>query len=214
MNTAESKHCLDEANVQLSKELWTIQCSLAIYRVIGLNANVIHHGEAFLAFVQNQSLAAVALGLGKVFEREGGYELCSVGGVYRLAKLMQIEDITLAKAFVTKYGVSASDDWIHDVDQIFARQRPRLRNHLQVIDRVRNTRLAHIQQDAPLGALPSVAAFEELLTFAFDFHSFVNGAFLSLHSHPILADRQIESSLLSVLKSIGVTDPVSHFKGI
>ena len=79
----EAKQRLDATNIQLGKELWLIHSSLAIYRVIGLNAKGIPRGDSFFGFVQNQSLSAVALGLGKVFEREqpDGYELCSVGGV-------------------------------------------------------------------------------------------------------------------------------------
>ncbi|MGH8646545.1 MAG: hypothetical protein ACREX4_19625 [Gammaproteobacteria bacterium] len=216
MKAPDSKRRLDEANIQLGKELWAIQSSLAIYRVIGLNAESIKSGsgKAFFGFVQNQSLGAVALGLGKVFEKEAAYELCSLSGVYRLAKQVQIQDIAAARTFVGKYGVRASEDWIKDVDQVFSAQRPRIRRHMQIIDRVRNTRLAHIEQDAPVSTLPSIAAFEELLAFAFEFHSFVNEAFLSVHSHPILDDRQIESSLLSLLKKTGVSDPVSQFKNI
>jgi len=67
---------------------------------------------------------------------------------------------------------------------------------------------------APEGILPSIAAFEELLAFAFDFHSFVNEAFLSVHPHPTLNDKQVESSVLHVLKMIGVTDPRSEFSDI
>jgi hypothetical protein len=85
---------------------------------------------------------------------------------------------------------------------------------MAVIDRVRNTRLAHIQQMAPEAALPSIAAFEELLAFAFGFHSFVNEAFLNVHSHPTLTDTQVEGSLLQVLKMVGVTDPRSQFADI
>ncbi len=85
---------------------------------------------------------------------------------------------------------------------------------MQIIDRVRNTLLAHIEQDASVSTLPSIAAFEELLAFAVEFHSFVNEAFLSVHSHPILDDRQIESSLLGLLKKTGVSDPVSQFQDI
>ena len=214
MTMADSKGRLDEANIQLGKELWTIQSSLAIYRIIGLNAKAIQRAKAFLGFVQNQSLATVTLGLGKVFEREGTYVLCSVSGVYRLAKGVQIQDNAVARVFVEKYGLRASADWIHDVDEVFSHQRPWVQSHIQVIDRIRNTRLAHVQQDAPGGVLPSIGTFEELLAFAFDFHSFVNEAFLSVHPHPILDDRQIESSLLSLLRSVGVTDPASQFKDI
>lgn len=216
MKAPDSKRRLDEANIQLGKELWAIQSSLAIYRIIGLNAESINSspGKALFGFVQNQSLAAVALGLGKVFEKEAAYELCSLSGVYRLAKQVQIQDIAAARTFVGKYGVSASEDWIKDVDQVFSTQRPRIRRHMQIIDRVRNTRLAHIEQDAPVSLLPSIAAFEELLAFAVEFHSFVNEAFLSVHSHPILDDRQIESSLLGLLKKLGVSDPFSQFEEI
>src|SRR5712692_4758046 len=206
MTIAENKGRLDDANVQLGKELWTIQSSLAVYRLIGLNATTIHSAKAFLGFVQNQSLATVALGLGKVFEREGDHELCSVGGVYRLAKGVQIQDNAVARDFVGRHGVCASADWIHDIDEVFSHKRPWVQSHMHVIDRVRNTRLAHVQQSAPVGILPSIAAFEELLVFAFDFHLFVNEAFLGVHPHPTLDDKQVESSLLSLFKSIGLTD--------
>ena len=98
------------------------------------------------------------------------------------------------------------------MDQVFSKQRPRIQSHLQKINRVRNTRLAHIQQNAPSGVLPSITLFEDLLGFAFDFHSFVNEAFLSTHSHPILDERKTESSLLSLFKKIGVNNPASEFE--
>ncbi len=166
--------------------------------------------------VQNQSLSAVVLGLGKVFEREreGGFELCSVSGVYRLARAVQIQAAAAAGGFVKRYGIIPSEDWVRDVDEVFSRQRPAIQTRMQVIDRVRNTRLAHVQQMAPEGPLPSIAAFEELLTFAFDFHSFVNEAFLNVHSHPTLNDKQVEDSLLRVLKMTGVANPRSQFTDI
>ena len=112
MSMPQSKHRLDETNVQLGKELWLIHSSLAVYRVIGLNAGAIPSAGGFFSFVQNQSLSAVALGLGKVFEREqpGGHELCSVGGVYRLAKAVQIQNSVAAGDFIRRYGVAPSTD--------------------------------------------------------------------------------------------------------
>jgi hypothetical protein len=213
MSVTEAKRRLDATNVQLGKELWLIHSSLAVYRVIGLNATAIPRGDGFFGFVQNQSLSTVAMGLGKVFEREqpDGRELCSVGGVLRLAKPVEIQDSSVAAKFVTRYGVTPSADWVRDVDQVFSGQRSRIAAQMRAIDRVRNTRLAHIQQMAPEGNLPSVGAFEELLSFAFRFHAFINEAFLSVHPHPILTDRQVETSLLRVLEMIGVTDPRSKF---
>jgi hypothetical protein len=212
----EARSRLDATNIQLGKELWLIHSSLATYRVIGLNAKAISPGDSFFGFVQNQSPSAVALGLGKVFEREqpNGDELGSVGGVFRLAKTVPIQNPSVAAEFVRRYGVNASTDWVSDLDQVFYIQRPRIAAHMRAIDRVRNTRLAHIQQMVPEGNLPSIAAFEELLSFAFGFHSFINEAFLNVHPHPTLTDRQVETGLLSTLKAIGVTDPRSQFPDI
>lgn len=113
---------------------------------------------------------------------------------------------------MTRYGLTPSVNWIYDVDQLFSHQRPWIKSLMHVIDSVRNTRLAHAQQDAPEGTLPSIAEFEKLLEFALSFHFFVNEAFLSVHPHPTLHDKQVEGSLLRLLKIIGVTDPVSQFK--
>src|SRR3989304_1784074 len=102
MSMPENKHRLDETNIQLGKELWLIHSSLAVYRVIGLNAGQFASGGAFFGFVQNQALSAAALGLGKVFEREqpSAHELCSVTGVYRLAKAVPVRDTAAATGFV------------------------------------------------------------------------------------------------------------------
>src|SRR2546427_11163292 len=106
------KNRLDDANVQLSKELWLIKSGLAVYQVIGLNVKSIQSGGGFFGLVQKQSLDAVVLGLAKVFERHDTYDLCSIRGVYDLAKQVQIREIEQARAFVSKYGVVPSGDWI------------------------------------------------------------------------------------------------------
>ena len=85
---------------------------------------------------------------------------------------------------------------------------------MRVIDRVRNTRLAHSQQNAPTRNLPSIAAFEELLAFAFAFYACVDEAFFNTQAHPILDDRQIAGSLLSLLRKAGVSGLVSKFEDI
>ena len=41
-----------------------------------------------------------------------------------------------------------------------------------------------------------------------------NEAFLNVHSHPTLTDKQVEGSLFQVLKMVGVTDPRSQFADI
>src|SRR5207249_10260460 len=97
-------------------------------------------------------LSNVALGLAMVFEREeeGGYELCSVSGVLRLAKSTPIEEVAAAHVFADKYGVKRHDNWITEIDEVFAKQRPIIRRHLRLVTKARNTRIAHLQQVAPV----------------------------------------------------------------
>jgi len=203
---------LDKANDQLGRELYDIKSNLDIYTLIGLNAKAIKSGKLFLAFIQRQSHRDAALGLARVFERSDAHELCSVSGICQLAKHAHLENISAAHTFVSKYGIIPSEDWIQDIDRVFSAQRPCIRRHMKVIDRVRNTRLAHIQQNAPKAVLPSIAAFEELLAFAFDFHTFVSEGFFNTQPHPILDDRQIAGSLMRVLREMGVSNPVLDFK--
>lgn len=208
------KDRLDEANIQLGKELFEIKCSLDIYILIGLNANEINSkpGKRFFGFVQQQSLAAVVIGLAKVFEREDKYELCSVTGVYKLAKQVDIQNISAVQDFIGEHGITASEEWVHDVDRVFSAKRPWIKNGISVINRVRNTRFAHIQQDAVKGPLPSIETFEGLLGFAHAFHAFVNKGFLNTTSHPTLDDQKMQFSLLRLFKEIGMSDPVSQFQ--
>lgn len=205
---------LDRANIELAKELLSVKFSLDAYKIIGLNASRIGHGLAFFGHVQRLSHLYVALGLAKIYEREKRHELCSVAGIYRLARDAEIKNPSAAATFARKYGVEPSGDWVKDIDQVFAKQQPVLGEHLRVVDRVRHTRIAHLQQDAPTGDLPSIAAFEELLAFAVAFHAFVNDGFLSTNSHPILQDGRMSASLSTVLKDIGVPDVVRDFEDI
>jgi len=48
---------------------------------------------------------------------------CARAWVHRLTKQVQIQNTNAARAFVGRYGISESDDWIRDVDQVFSKQR-------------------------------------------------------------------------------------------
>jgi hypothetical protein len=82
-------------------------------------------------------------------------------------------------------GIEPSGDRGRDLDQVFSNQRPIAEMHLRAVNRVRDTRIAHLQQDAPSGTLPSFKAFQELLAFAVAFHAFVSDCFFSTNPHPI-----------------------------
>jgi len=169
---------LDRANIELGKELLSVKFSLDTYRIIGLNASRIDQAQAFFGHVQRLSHLYVALGLAKIYEREKSHELCSVSGIYRLARDTNIKNRSAAATFARAYRIEPSAEWAKDIDQIFARQRPIVAKHLKIVD----------------ADLPSIAAFEELLTFAVAFHAFVNDGFLDTSSHPILNDARMSAA--------------------
>jgi hypothetical protein len=204
---------LREAADALAQELLLIKSSLDTYCIIGLNASRISSGKLMFGHLQRLSLITVALGLAKVFERvkEGGYELCSVTGVWRLAKLAPIEDLRTAHEFSATYGIKTQNDWIAEIDAVFAALRPTIARHMPLVTKARDTRIAHLQQAASIDNLPSIAAFEELLKFGVCFHGFIKHAFLQTNPHPILSDKYVASSLCSVLKLVGVDNVVTEF---
>ena len=204
---------LSQATDTLAEELLFIKSSLASYCVIGLNASKIESGKLIFGHLQRLCLLSVALGLAKVFEREKerGNELCSVSGVLRLAKMIPIEDITALHTFAATYGVEPQASWVSEIDEVFAKQRSTIARHMQRVTKARNTRIAHLQQAAPIDNLPSISAFEELLDFAVGFHAFVSLAFLRTGAHPILTDRRISTSLSAVLRLAGVDDVATDF---
>jgi HEPN superfamily AbiU2-like protein len=213
MKKAPPKARCYQATDALAEELLLIKSSLDTYRLIGLNASSIVSGKLMFGHLQRLSLLNVALGLAKVFEREeeGGYELCSVSGVLRVAKSVPIEEIAAVHAFASRYGAKRQDEWIAEIDDVFAKQRPTIARHMRLVTKARNTRIAHLQQAAPIDNLPSIAAFEELLEFAVRFHAFVNRAFLATSAHPILSDERVGNSLAKLLKLAGVNDVVHDF---
>ena len=210
---APVKGRLLQATDTLGQELFFIKASLDTYRIIGLNASRVESGKLIFGHIQQLSLRNVALGLANVFEREeeGGFELCSVSGVLRLAKGILIDEIAAAHAFAVDYGVTSQNDWIAEIDEVFARERPVIKRHMPRVTKARNTRIAHLQQGPTSPDLPSIAAFEELLAFAVKFHAFVNRAFLQTNAHPILSDTYVANSLCKVLKLAGVDPVVTDF---
>lgn len=82
---------------------------------------------------------------------------------------------------------------------------------MQKIAAVRNTHIAHLAQSPTQSNLPSIAEFESLLNFVFDFHSFVTRGFLGSNAHDILNDTQINGSLERVLEKVGVVSVISEY---
>jgi hypothetical protein len=205
---------LDEANIELGKSLWAIRSAVTVYSVIALNASRIKKGKIFFGFVQGQQVDLIAVGFSKVFEQEKEYRLNSIPSIFRF-----IEDNTInptnphaVSDYLAQWKIAKGESWIHDLQTFLKNQYQKNKQEILRIKEVRDTQIAHTQAGVPKNDLPSIAVFEELLDLACGFHDFVNSAFLSTHSHPILTDTQVQTSLVNLLHEIGLSDVTTEFQ--
>jgi len=199
---------LDEANIELSKSLLTIHNSIAVYSIIGLNAERIEKGHTYFGFVQQQQVEFIAIGLSKVFEQEKTYRLNSIPSILRFIESNEILPTNphAVSNYLGQWKNETSRAWTHDVKRMLDSQYSKYKIEIRRIKEARDTHVAHSQAGIPRKDLPSVAVFHELLALAFGFHDFVNSGFINTHSHPILTDTSVQNSLANVLRAIGVSD--------
>lgn len=199
---------LDEANIELSKSIMNIHNSVAVYSIIGLNAKRIEMGRSFFGFVQQQQVEFIAIGFSKIFEQEKTYRLNSIPSILRFIEHNGIvpTDPHAVSEYLGQWKDEKGEHWIHDLKRMCDNQYSKYKSEMRRIKEARNTHIAHSQAGTPRKDLPSIAVFQELLALAFGFHDFINSAFINTHSHPILTDTRMQTSLINVLRAIGVSD--------
>lgn len=207
---------LVKANIQLSKELFVIKSSLDVDKVIGLNVDSIQAARpsmaGFFGHTQMQSQRMVLLGIPKVFEHNPNRKLCSITGIFELAKRVTIQDNVAVNRYIEHYGITPSGNWVTDVESAHCKKRKWVKDRIKRIHKVRNMLLAHLQQNASAPQLPSMNEFYELLEYGVRFHEFINDAFLPTTSHDILNDTQVQNSFVQLLDKIGITDPTLEYQ--
>jgi hypothetical protein len=205
---------LDEANIELGKSLWVIRSSITVYSVIGLNASKIQKGKGVFGFVQGQQIDLIAVGFSKVFEQEKQYRLNSIPSIFRFIQEKKI-DPTNASAvsdYLAHWKIEKGESWMSDLQVFLENQYQKHKQEILRIKEARDTQIAHSQAGVPKKDLPSVAIFEELLNLACGFHDFVNSAFVNTSSHPISTDTQVQTSLVNLLREIGISDVTTEFQ--
>ena len=199
---------LDDANIELSKSLWVIRSCITVYSIIGLNASKIQKGEGFWGFVQKQQIDLIAVGFSRVFEQEKGFRLNSIPSIFRFIEENKLNPMNpqAVSDYLTQRQVEKGESWIVDLQAVLKNQYQKHQHELLRIKEARDTQIAHSQAGVPKKDLPSVAVFEDLLELACGFHDFVNSAFVNTHSHPISTDTQVQTSLVNLLRQIGISD--------
>ena len=205
---------LDEANIELGKSLWVIRSSITVYSVIGLNASKVQEGQGFFGFVQGQQIDLIAVAFSKVFEQEKEYRLNSIPSIFRFIEGNKIHPMNphTVSNYLAQWKMEKGESWILDLQALLMNQYQKHKQEILRIKEARDTQIAHSQAGVPKKDLPSIAVFEELLGLACGFHDFVNSAFLSTHSHPILTDTQVQTSLVNLLREIGLSDVTIEFQ--
>jgi HEPN superfamily AbiU2-like protein len=199
---------LDDANIELSKTLMKIHDSLGVYSLICLNASMIKEGRIFFGVVQQQQVELIAIGFAKVFEREKAYRLNSIPSILLFIEQNDIvpTDPHAVSSYLGQWKKEKGGRWINDLRTMLDTQYSKYRRDIGSINEARNTHIAHSQAGSPSKDLPSVAVFQDLLGLAFGFHDFINSAFINTHSHRILTDTGVQTSLANVLRAIGVSE--------
>jgi len=114
--------------------------------------------------------------------------------------------------YLTQWQIEKGESWIVDLQTLLENQYQKHKQEILRINEARDTQIAHSQAGVPKKDLPSVAVFEELLNLACGFHDFVNSAFVNASSHPISTDRQVQTSLVNLLREIGISDVITDFQ--
>lgn len=205
---------LDEANIELSKSLWVMRSCITVYSIIGLNASKIQKGDGFFGFVQKQQIDLIAVGFSRVFEQEKGFRLNSIPSIFRFIEENKIDPTNpqAVSNYLAQWQIEKGESWIVDLERLLKNQYQKHKQEILRIKEARDTQIAHSQAGVPKKDLPSVAVFEELLGLACGFHEFVNAAFVNTHSHPISTDTQVQTSLVNLLREIGVSDVITEFQ--
>lgn len=207
----DSKTRLDTANNEFGNELFFIKSNLDVFRVIGLNADAIKTqaptANLFMWHIHRQALIAASLGITKVFERSKKYNLCSIQGIYKLAKTLPIKSQTSANIYLDYCKFTPSRGWAKDVEDAHKKNLKWVENRINDIIDTRNTFIAHLKQNGPKIILPGMDHYLDLFNYAYMFHKFISRAFLQITPHPIPRDIGVQRSFVSILEQIGVTNP-------
>ena len=205
---------LSEALKVFSEELLFAKYCLDTYKIVGLNADHIHIAKTFYGHLQRMSHLHAALSLAKLYERETSHELWSIAGICRLINCGEICNHAALDAFTKQYGVDPTGDWLADLETVRAKQGKNLKKHISRIRTIRNTRLAHLAAVPSPDFMPSVAAFEALLQFAFDLYAAIRDGYENVSPHRILQDNRQINSLVKILNRSGVEDVKRKFPDI
>ncbi len=216
LNNQEADRLLYEATSVFLKELYMVHASHLVYRIVGLNAKKYRGaGAEFINFSQMLAQRTIVTGLENLFETLGdGEGLCSVRGLMRLAKPIEIRNHDALISFVTKYGGKSTGDWYSDVQTILQKERFRIGKAIKLTSALRNNRIAHLTHSITPRqyTLPSIAETEQVITFAHDFYTFIAVGFLESSNGAELR-LSIGKSLVSLLKDrFGVTDARFDFE--
>jgi hypothetical protein len=142
----------------------------------------------------------------KIFEQEKNYSLNSIPAILNLIKNNNINPKypKYIDEFLSKYDtIQNKGNYIDTLMTICEDFYSKHRVSFKKYDYTRDKVIAHSEYQAQKNSLPSHKIMKEILLFGIDFYYMINRAFLDVGPHPIHDDKQIFSSLYSLLEKLG-----------
>jgi hypothetical protein len=210
---------LDERNIELVKELYTLKHTLDVHKLIGINIDAITNhcaGKLYFQHVMALALDRYTIGICKVYEYEKRYPLNSIPGILKHIEAEQIpaKDNGPISAFVGYYTGKQSAELsdMDEVNAIYGRFVESNQEYLSAFLDFRDKRVAHSEAGwQPPDGLPSHSAMEALLMFAIDFYSMIHEAFIGGGPVRQKEDKRIYASLYGVLEKLCHSDLKKDF---
>jgi len=201
---------IDQKNIGLVKLLYELRQDLDIYCLISVNADRINQrgiGKSFFGHLQRLALRSITLNICKIFEEEKGYELNSIGGVFRhlLTEAPTTLDDGKMRDFIRKYnGPSDFGSPISALQSAIDGFRDNLKVELDRFKAFRDKKAAHSEYGIAIETLPSYDVMENLFCFGADFYDLVSAAFVGVGPCDLKTERRVKVGLKRLLEELGL----------
>src|SRR5437867_106134 len=202
---------IDHKNIGLAKLLYGLRQDLDIYCLISVNAGSINQriGKSFWGHLQQLTIRSITLSICKIYEEEKGYELNSIGGVFRYLCIgtPTVLNESKLKGFIQKYcGPSEVESPISALQLAIDGFRDRYRVELDRFKTTRDKKTAHSEYGIDIDSLPSYDVMEKLFFFGADFYDLVSAAFVGVGPCDLRAERPVKIGLTKIFRDLGFED--------
>jgi hypothetical protein len=202
---------VDFKNIDLSKTLFDLRQDLDIHCLISANAEELQkrHLANIFQQIRRRAIAAIVLGICKIYEPEKRFELNSIAGIMKslIAKSAKPRNSSHLKVFILKYdNDSISAVSTNDLLETVERFKMRFARDLGRLKTARDKVIAHSEFLANVEDVPSYDVMERLFIFGAEFYEVIAHEFVGVGPDDLKTNRPIKISFQRLLSQLGLTE--------